>query len=98
MRLKPDEIDAIKSAAEEAFGRTVVVRLFGSRAHDDRRGGDIDLHFEVDPDRGTDRELDVFETLLFRAIEPQRVDKVFTVRGEPTNAFERIAYRDGIIL
>ena len=56
------------------------------------------MHFEVDPDRGTDRELDVFETLLFRAIEPQRVDKVFTVRGEPTNAFERIAYRDGIIL
>lgn len=98
MRLTPYEVDAIKTAAREAFGESVVVRLFGSRVHDHLKGGDIDLHFEVDPGRGTDRELDRFEENLFRAIEPQRVDKVFTVRGDPTNAFERIAYRDGVPL
>ena len=49
MRLTPTEIAAIKAAARDAFGETVVVRLFGSRVDDHRRGGDIDLHVEVDP-------------------------------------------------
>ena len=98
MRLSAEYIAAIKEAAHEAFGPGTTVRLFGSRVHDDRRGGDIDLHFEVDPERGTDAELGRFEDLLFAQIEPQRVDKVFTVRGEPLGPFERIAYRDGIVL
>lgn len=98
MRLPGDYVDAIKASAREAFGSSVVVRLFGSRVHDHLRGGDIDLHFEVDPGRGTDREWETFEEQLFARIEPQRVDKVFSVRGEPTKAFERLAYRDGIVL
>lgn len=98
MRLKPHEVAAIKLAAREAFGESAVVRLFGSRTRDEARGGDIDLHFEVDPGRGTDAELDRFESVLFSHLDRQRIDKVFTVRGEPTNAFERIAYRDGIPL
>jgi len=98
MRLTALEVAAIKSAAASAFGETVVVRLFGSRVHDQLRGGDIDLHFEVDDGRGTDIELGRFEAALFARIDRQRVDKVFTVRGEPTNAFDRIAYRDGVQL
>lgn len=98
MRLSPAYVEAIKRSAAEAFGPTAVVRLFGSRVHDHLRGGDIDLHLEVDPGRGTDRELNRFEDLLFARIEPQRVDKVFTVRGETPGPFERIAYRDGIVL
>lgn len=98
VRLADDYVDAIKTSARDAFGDSVIVRLFGSRVHDELRGGDIDLHFEVDPGRGTVSELASFEQQLFSRIEPQRVDKVFSVRGEPTNAFERIAYRDGIVL
>lgn len=98
VRLSADYVEAIKASARAAFGESTVVRLFGSRVRDEARGGDIDLHFEVDPGRGTDAELNLFERELFARIEPQRVDKVFTVRGEPTNPFERIAYRDGVIL
>jgi len=98
VRLPPDYVAAIKEAAREAFGEGAVVRLFGSRVRDDLRGGDIDLHFEVDPGRGTDAELDRFEDKLFQRIEPQRVDKVFSVRGEPLGPFEQIAYRDGVVL
>lgn len=98
MRLSDDYVSAIKHAAREAFGPGAVVRLFGSRVHDHLRGGDIDLHLEIDPGRGTDAELDVFEALLFARIEPQRVDKIFTVRGEPIGPFEQIALRDGIVL
>lgn len=98
MRLTEHEIAAIKAAAAEAFGAGTVVRLFGSRVDDARRGGDIDLHFEVDPGRATDAATDRFETILFQSIDPQRIDKIFTVRGDPTTAFEQIAYRDGVPL
>lgn len=98
MRLDPLEIEAIKRAAHMAFGSGVVVRLFGSRVRDHLRGGDIDLHFEVDPGCATDRAVDRFEDLLFRSIDQQRIDKIFAVRGQPLGPFEQIGYRDGIIL
>ena len=47
MRLTPFERDTLKHAAEESFEHGVVVRLFGSRVADDRRGGDIDLLIET---------------------------------------------------
>ena len=95
MRLTPHEVSAIKAAAREAFGQGVVVRLFGSRVHDHLRGGDIDLHFEVDHEVG-DRDVSRFEDRVFEHLDEQRIDKVFTVRGGPISAFERICYRDGI--
>jgi len=98
VRLTPDEIEAIRWAAHESFGPSAVVRLFGSRVSDERRGGDIDLHFEVDPGSDTDANVDRFEQLLFSRIDPQRVDKLCSVRGTAPGNFERIAYRDGVVL
>jgi predicted nucleotidyltransferase len=43
MRLTPIECAVIKQAAKDCFNDDVVVRLFGSRAFDEQRGGDIDL-------------------------------------------------------
>ena len=40
MRLYPDEREALESALKGVEGN---VYLFGSRVHDDRRGGDIDV-------------------------------------------------------
>jgi predicted nucleotidyltransferase len=99
MRLAPDEIDAIKQATREAFGETATVRLFGSRVHDNERGGDIDLHVEADPPADEWHARGVFEDALFRRIEPQKVDLILTKRdGHTPRGFERIAYRDGIVL
>jgi len=50
MRLKEHEIASIKRCAERHFGPNCAVRLFGSRADDGRRGGDIDLHVQLDDD------------------------------------------------
>ena len=97
MRLTPDEIAAIKTAAATAFGSTSVVRLFGSRVHDELRGGDIDLHFETDSPV-TDRDVVRFEDDLFRTLDEQRIDKIFTVRGAALSPFEQICYRDGVPL
>lgn len=99
MRLSADYVRAIKDAAREAFGATAVVRLFGSRTDDTLRGGDIDLHVEADPLDDEWHARGTFEDVLFRRIEPQKVDLIVTQRGrrEP-RGFERIAYRDGIVL
>ena len=98
MRLKPSEIEAIKAATAAAFGSTAVVRLFGSRVHDNLRGGDIDLHIESDQliDEWSARA--VFERRLFEDIEPRKVDLVISKRGGTPRGFEQIAYRDGIVL
>ena len=98
MRLTPHEVDAIKAAAREAVEDTVVVRLFGSRVHDHLRGGDIDLHAEVDQLGDEWRDRGQFEKQLFARIEPRKVDLVISVRGRQPRGFERIAYRDGIVL
>ena len=99
MRLSAEYVAAIKAAAHEAFGETAVVRLFGSRLDDNERGGDIDLHAEVDPPEDEWRARGTFEDVLFRRIEPQKVDLILTKRGgRKPRGFERIAYRDGVIL
>ena len=98
MRLTSAEVSAIKAAARSAFGDTAVVRLFGSRVDDGARGGDIDLHMEVDPPIDEWRARAQFETALFSRIDPLKVDVVISERGTQPRAFERIAYRDGIVL
>lgn len=51
MRITQRQRTAIVEATREVFGERSVVRLFGSRADDTKRGGDIDLHVQI---RGVD--------------------------------------------
>ncbi len=44
MRITPRQHQAILRAVREVFGDAATVRLFGSRAHDHLRGGDLDLY------------------------------------------------------
>lgn len=98
MRLTAEEVAAIKAAAAEAFGPNAVVRLFGSRVRDDLRGGDIDLHVEADPVADEWCSRGRFEDVLFARIDRRKVDLVISRRGGTPRGFERIAYRDGIVL
>ena len=47
MRLTPAQIDTIQSTVQTVFGEGAQVTLFGSRVHDDLKGGDIDLYVET---------------------------------------------------
>ena len=97
MRPTPHEVAAIKAAAREAFGETAVVRLFGSRVDDTKRGGDIDLHVEVDaaaPPRATI----VFRRELWKRLDEMPVDVVLARHGEPPSWVDDAARRSGIRL
>ncbi len=98
MRLSPHEIAAIKAAAAHAFGPDAVVRLFGSRVDDARRGGDIDLHIEAGElaDEWAARQR--FEDNLFARIEEQRVDVAVRCRSDAPFGIDLIAMRDGVVL
>lgn len=98
MRLTDEEVSAIKAAAAEAFGPTAVVRLFGSRVDDDLEGGDVDLHVEVDPEPDADDRLWKLRGALWSNLAYDKVDVLISRRGIRPRGFERIAYRDGIIL
>lgn len=47
MRLSRHQISIIKTTAQTVWGSSVQVTLFGSRVHDSRRGGDVDLYLET---------------------------------------------------
>ena len=47
MRITPIEQEVIKRAAQECFDASAVVRLFGSRVDDSKKGGDIDLFVQT---------------------------------------------------
>lgn len=98
MRLEEAEITAIKAAAAHAFGPDAVVRVFGSRVDDVRKGGDIDLHVEVAPEIDVWRARNRFEDNLFARIERQRVDVIVRKRDEPPGGIDLIAHRDGVRL
>lgn len=48
MRLAPEQVQAIKEEVRSLLGPEARVWLFGSRADDSSRGGDIDLYVETD--------------------------------------------------
>jgi predicted nucleotidyltransferase len=74
MRLSPEEIAGIRAAADEVFGPQAVVRLFGSRVDDSRKGGDIDLLVEVPPGRESFNDECAFARALEDKIGERRVD------------------------
>lgn len=93
MRLSEFEISSIKSTIA-AFDPDARVYLFGSRADDAERGGDIDLlimsHRLTSSDRGAIR------WRLWELIGEQKIDIV--VADDESDPFVRIALKTGVQL
>ena len=98
MRLTADEIEAIKAAANDVFGPDVVVRLFGSRLRDDVKGGDIDLHLEVDDGLQDHVHAGRFLWQVMQSIGERPIDLVYHVRGQEPRRIDRVAMEQGLRL
>jgi len=98
MRLEPREIRAVRQAAREVFGARASVRVFGSRVHDHLKGGDLDLHLEVEPGQATFANETAFRDLIEPPLDDLKVDVVLHERGAPLSPIDEIALRDGVLL
>ncbi len=90
MRLSDDQIRVILRCVGQQFGADARVMLFGSRLNDSLRGGDVDLLVETSVP-ATLHQRALATMALERALNLP-VDIVAMQRGQPGNAFARIAY------
>jgi len=95
MRLTPAQIQTIQSTAYAVLGDGARVWLFGSRLDDSRKGGDVDLLIEAQPEPG----------LLQRARIKNRLEEqlglpvdIVTRTPHQASAFARMAQAQGVAL
>jgi predicted nucleotidyltransferase len=99
MRLTDVQKTVIREEVQRHFGAAARVLLFGSRVHDDARGGDIDLYIEAegDIDQTLAQELSLYAALQ-RRLGEQRIDLVVHRAGSPLRPIDRAALQAGIPL
>lgn len=99
MRLTPHDREAIVRAAGELAGRSARVLLFGSRVHDELRGGDIDLLIEL-PEPNAERLAlaDRIAVRIQRAIGLRKIDVLVADPHTPDSPVLRAARREGVPL
>jgi uncharacterized protein len=93
MRLTKEECSAIVASIAK-FDRAAEVYLFGSRTDDGKKGGDIDLLIRSDVlGKG---DLWRIEEELFKRIDEQKVDFVFTSKSS-SNSFAEMILAKGAV-
>jgi len=98
VRLRPEEIAAVKRIIAEHFGPDVEVRVFGSRARLDQRGGDLDLHVRV-PGKTPDWQAEArAANEVERALDDLHVDLLLLGAGETPQRIDEIAMETGVLL
>ena len=96
MRLREWEIEAIKRSVHEVYGGEAKVRLFGSRVHDHRRGGDIDLYVEPGRLFAEQRSRTRLSRLLQERLGERAIDIVYAA---PENgSIDDVAKAEGVML
>jgi len=93
VRLKSWEIEVIKNNAKKVFGNDVIVKLFGSRIDDNKRGGDIDLYI-ITKNNSFEKQRK-FWSLLQIELGEQKIDIIYN--ENKNREIEKVA-NQGIIL
>jgi uncharacterized protein len=99
MRLRKEEIDAIKEVAREIFGGSATVQLFGSRTDDSLKGGDIDLLILTNREISHSEQYHLkikFLVELKKIIDDQKID-VIIERDQQSKSSKKM-HVEGILL
>lgn len=98
VRLRPEEIAAVKRIVAEHFGPDAEVRVFGSRARLDLRGGDLDLHVRV-PGTTPPLALELrVANVIEKAMDDRHVDLVLLGTADPPSRIDEVALATGVLL
>lgn len=99
MRLTPQQIADIRLSATQCAGPEARVWLFGSRLHDERRGGDVDLLLELDePVPQPARLAARLATRVSRLMHGRKVDVLIKAPNLAALPIHDIAQTEGVRL
>ena len=96
MRLQQYEIDSITSIADIFFGKGSQVILFGSRVHDELKGGDIDLYIQPANQGALIKKKIDFLVALKTKIGDQKIDVILA--KDSSRLIEQEAIKKGLVL
>lgn len=94
MRLSPRELQALRAIIGE-FDPAGCLYLYGSRADDTRRGGDIDLYLQASRPIDLKTRLSVQYRLELAC---DTVDLLIQNPGQPAQPIHQIAMEQGVLL
>ncbi|MFP4527727.1 MAG: nucleotidyltransferase domain-containing protein [Candidatus Kapaibacterium sp.] len=97
MRLSREHIDMIVKFAKEDFGDDIKLYLFGSRADDSQKGGDIDLLLESDEKIPVENQMN-FLANISRHVTERKVDLAVFTPDKAGKTFYENAKKQGIRL
>lgn len=100
MRLTQQQQATIQAVLRRHFGSNSQIRLFGSRADDTAKGGDIDLYIEPDiqsPDQIVAARLNALVELHL-ALGEQKIDLLVRRQQGPELPIHRHAQETGVSL
>ncbi|RZD18234.1 MAG: nucleotidyltransferase domain-containing protein [Candidatus Acididesulfobacter diazotrophicus] len=100
MRLSHDEAEIIRNLTIKYFGKNSNIYLFGSRADDKKRGGDIDIYIETDKPLCEIFDLKIsFMVDLKNELGDQKIDAVIkSLRSDKNIPIYEIAKKTGVAL
>lgn len=99
MRITPSQIAAIRRASVQLAGDSARVWLFGSRVHDDARGGDVDLLLDLDAPVAEPAQLAArLAVLASRAMYGRKVDVLISAPNLLKLPIHAIALAEGVRL
>lgn len=100
MRISDQERRAVLVEIGERFGKRSRVWLFGSRADDSKRGGDVDIYVEAEHPPPASRAMLRIDAAV--ALEEifggGSVDLIVRYAEEPEKPIHRIAKNSGVVL
>lgn len=97
MRISDMQRQEIKKYAGIIFGASAKVYLFGSRADDTKRGGDIDLFIDCDQEYNSFTHKVDFLAKLYGTFGEQKIDVVIKQKND-TRLVTQEALTKGILL
>lgn len=98
VRLGHSQISVLVKATHQCFGDNAKIWLFGSRADDSKKGGDIDLYIETDLTSGIVAAKLEMKALIWSAFGDQKIDILVHSRTAKSSPMHAIAKQTGVEL